>query len=78
MCCASASGPQGQWFSAIDGYKVYLLGNPVIWWGNIVVFALFGLVFVYDAFRRQRGMEEAPEAKGECPVSRPSGGLGVP
>jgi len=54
---------KGQWFSAIDGYKVYLLGNPVIWWGNIAVFALFGLVFAYDAFRRQRGMDEAPQAK---------------
>ena len=40
---------QGQWFSAIDGYKVYLLGNPIIWWGNLVLMGVYLLVR-YDEY----------------------------
>lgn len=49
---------KGQWFSAIDGYKVYLLGNPIIWWGNLVVLAAFVLVYIYNAYRTQRGLKD--------------------
>lgn len=46
---------RGQWFSAIDGYKVYLLGNPIIWWGNLVVMATFLCVYVANSFAERRG-----------------------
>lgn len=26
---------RGQFFSASEGFKIYLLGNPIIWWANI-------------------------------------------
>merc|ERR1712242_166490 len=28
---------KGQWFSAGEEHRVYLLGTPVIWWGNLVL-----------------------------------------
>ncbi|KAG9508710.1 Protein O-mannosyl-transferase 2, partial [Fragariocoptes setiger] len=31
---------KGQFFSASDGKKVYLLGNPVIWWANLATIPL--------------------------------------
>jgi dolichyl-phosphate-mannose-protein mannosyltransferase len=46
---------QGQWFSAIDGYKVYLLGNPIIWWGNIVIMVAFIVVYGINKFLEKRG-----------------------
>uniref|UniRef100_A0A0P4VRA3 Protein O-mannosyl-transferase 2 n=1 Tax=Scylla olivacea TaxID=85551 RepID=A0A0P4VRA3_SCYOL len=46
---------KGQWFSAIDGFKVYLLGHPLIWWGNLVVLAAFVVVYCRHAYARQRG-----------------------
>lgn len=55
---------QGQWFSAIDGFKVYLLGNPIIWWGNLVVLAAFVFVYAYQAYRRQRGAYDDRQTKG--------------
>ena len=55
---------QGQWFSAIEGYKVYLLGNPLIWWGNLAIMACFGLVYVLNAYRTKRGAVDEPEVVG--------------
>ncbi|KAB7493705.1 Protein O-mannosyl-transferase 2 [Armadillidium nasatum] len=49
---------RGQWFSAVEGYKVYLLGNPIIWWGNIVIMTVFVLVYFVNAFREQRGYKD--------------------
>lgn len=57
---------QGQWFSAIDGFKVYLLGNPIIWWGNLVVLAAFVFVYIYQAYRRQRGAFDDRQTRGMC------------
>ncbi|KAK4298489.1 hypothetical protein Pmani_029173 [Petrolisthes manimaculis] len=54
---------KGQWFSAIDGFKVYLLGNPIIWWGNLVVLAAFVFVYIYQAYRRQRGVSDDRQTK---------------
>lgn len=45
---------QGQFFSG-SAYRIYLLGNPVIWWSNLVFLALFLLLFVVAAVREQRG-----------------------
>lgn len=45
---------RGQFFSG-STYRIYLLGNPVIWWGNIVFLLLFLAVFLFNAIKQQRG-----------------------
>ncbi|XP_068893281.1 protein O-mannosyl-transferase 2 isoform X1 [Tenebrio molitor] len=45
---------RGQFFSG-STYRVYLLGNPVIWWGNLVFLLIFVCVFGANAIRQQRG-----------------------
>lgn len=44
---------------------VYLLGNPVIFWGNLVVLGLFLLMYTVHALRRQRGCHIQPQLLGE-------------
>lgn len=44
---------QGQFFSG-SAYRIYLLGNPVIWWSNLAFLALFVLVYCVDAIKGQR------------------------
>ncbi|KAH8315052.1 hypothetical protein KR059_003423 [Drosophila kikkawai] len=44
---------RGQFFSG-NIYRIYLLGNPVIWWSNLVFLALFVAVFLYNAVLKQR------------------------
>ncbi len=41
---------RGQWFSGND-VRVYLLGNPVIWWSNIIFLLLFLAIYSYASFR---------------------------
>ncbi|XP_064602855.1 protein O-mannosyl-transferase 2-like isoform X1 [Liolophura sinensis] len=50
---------KGQLFSGRD-HMVYLLGNPVIFWGNLVVLGLFLLLYTVHALRRQRGCHIQP------------------
>lgn len=45
---------QGQFFSG-NNQRIYLLGNPIIWWGNIVFLALFAIFYLYASVRDQRG-----------------------
>ncbi|XP_973439.1 protein O-mannosyl-transferase 2 [Tribolium castaneum] len=45
---------RGQFFSG-SSYRVYLLGNPVIWWANIIFLLVFVFVFGANAIRQQRG-----------------------
>merc|ERR1719323_2149284 len=53
---------RGQWFSAGDDkQRIFLLGNPVIWWGNIVFLLLFLLMYSYSSLKTQRGVAEAPD-----------------
>ncbi|XP_076034374.1 protein O-mannosyl-transferase 2 [Oratosquilla oratoria] len=59
---------KGQWFSAIQGYQVYLLGNPVIWWGNLVIMAAFLFVYLIDSVRHQRGVQEDDNAQARSDV----------
>lgn len=47
-------GFQGQFFSG-SAYRIYLLGNPIIWWGNLVFLFVFILVFGVNCVRQQRG-----------------------
>ncbi|KAF7391066.1 hypothetical protein HZH66_009546 [Vespula vulgaris] len=50
---------RGQFFSG-NNQRVYLLGNPVIWWGNIIFLIMFVLLYVYACIREQRGCIEDP------------------
>ncbi|KAI4469035.1 dolichyl-phosphate-mannose--protein mannosyltransferase [Holotrichia oblita] len=45
---------RGQFFSG-SNYRIYLLGNPVIWWSNLVFLAVFLVVFLFNAVKYQRG-----------------------
>ena len=51
-------------FSAGDEsqHRVYLLGNPLIWWANIGFLVVFLLMYFYSSLKTQRGVSECPEA----------------
>lgn len=54
---------RGQFFSG-NSYRIYLLGNPIIWWGNLVFLAVYFIVFVFNAIKQQRGYEDKETVKG--------------
>nr|XP_024219416.1 protein O-mannosyl-transferase 2 [Halyomorpha halys] len=45
---------RGQFFSG-SNYRIYLLGNPIIWWGNLLFLFLFIFVFTLSSITRKRG-----------------------
>lgn len=51
---------RGQFFSG-NNYRIYLLGNPILWWGNLVFLPFSLLLMVYDAVRDKRGYHDSPE-----------------
>jgi len=61
---------QGQFFSG-NNYKIYLLGNPVIWWGNIVVMVLYNLISICKAIinKRRSSQNDAGEYENEISIS---------
>lgn len=51
---------QGQFFSG-NNYKIYLLGNPVIWWTNIGVMVLYNCISIWRAIiNKRRNNSELP------------------
>ncbi|CAH2010745.1 unnamed protein product [Acanthoscelides obtectus] len=46
--------PPGQFFSG-SRYRIYLLGNPVIWWANSAFILIFLVVFITNCIKWQRG-----------------------
>jgi len=57
---------RGQWFSAGDDKtRIFLLGNPVIWWSNIIFLILFLIIYSYSCFKNQRGVVESAEITKE-------------
>lgn len=50
---------RGQFFSG-STLRIYLLGNPVIWWSNIVFLILFIALYIHASVRQQRGCAEHP------------------
>jgi len=52
---------KGQWFSAGEEHRVYLLGTPVIWWGNLLLLAAFICTLFWYNFKLQRGYQEPKE-----------------
>lgn len=57
---------RGQFFSGFD-YRIYLLGNPLIWWGNLVLLLLY-LVFQAGVLviDQRRGCNELHYLTGSC------------
>ncbi|XP_071042125.1 protein O-mannosyl-transferase 2 isoform X3 [Parasteatoda tepidariorum] len=53
---------RGQFFSG-QQLKIYLLGNPVIWWGNLLLLAIFLFLQLVLAVRDQRGLKQSPSVK---------------
>lgn len=58
---------QGLRFSGVNetDYRVYLLGNPVIWWLNLVTIGLYLLITLCTAVALKRGVRLTSELKGE-------------
>uniref|UniRef100_A0A663DPQ3 Protein O-mannosyl-transferase 2 n=1 Tax=Aquila chrysaetos chrysaetos TaxID=223781 RepID=A0A663DPQ3_AQUCH len=56
---------QGLRFSGVNetDYRVYLLGNPVIWWLNLVTIGLYLLITVSTAVALKRGVQLTSELK---------------
>lgn len=52
---------QGQFFSG-NSQRIYLLGNPIIWWGNLVFLVIFALVYANAAIREKRGCDQETDA----------------
>lgn len=50
---------RGQFFSG-NTYRIYLLGNPIIWWGNLIFLVIFFFTYVFNAVRHQRGYTDPP------------------
>lgn len=51
---------RGQIFSGKD-HRVYLLGNPVIWYGLLGIMGLFPLIYLIHSVQKQRGVKMAKE-----------------
>ena len=51
---------RGQVFSGAD-HRVYLLGNPVIWWGILVVYGIYVLYYFATEVRKKRQFAIDPE-----------------
>uniref|UniRef100_A0A8B9FE39 Protein O-mannosyl-transferase 2 n=1 Tax=Amazona collaria TaxID=241587 RepID=A0A8B9FE39_9PSIT len=56
---------QGLRFSGVNetDYRVYLLGNPVIWWLNLITIGLYLLITVSTAVALKRGVQLTSELK---------------
>ncbi|XP_058685763.1 protein O-mannosyl-transferase 2 isoform X2 [Poecile atricapillus] len=67
---------QGLHFSGVNetDYRVYLLGNPVIWWLNLVTIGLYLLITVCTAVALKRGVQLTSELKELSRVVLRAGG----
>ena len=52
-----------------DKTRVFLLGNPIIWWGNLVFLLIFLVMYSYSNLKVQRGVVEAAEVVQEREVT---------
>ena len=51
---------QGQFFSAGEGVRIYLLGNPIIWWSNLAFMGFYLFLYVIKSVREKRGSPFSP------------------
>ncbi|XP_027028125.1 protein O-mannosyl-transferase 2 isoform X1 [Tachysurus fulvidraco] len=68
---------QGLRFSGVNEteYRVYLLGNPVIWWLNLFTLALFLVMVCLFSLAIQRGAKLEGGRKARCQVLLEGGGM---
>uniref|UniRef100_A0A8B9RF71 Protein O-mannosyl-transferase 2 n=1 Tax=Astyanax mexicanus TaxID=7994 RepID=A0A8B9RF71_ASTMX len=68
---------QGLRFSGVNEteYRVYLLGNPVIWWLNLFSLGLFVVMVSVCSLALQRGAKLEGERKAHCRVILEGGGM---
>uniref|UniRef100_A0A8C1KFY8 Protein O-mannosyl-transferase 2 n=1 Tax=Cyprinus carpio TaxID=7962 RepID=A0A8C1KFY8_CYPCA len=68
---------QGLRFSGVNEteYRVYLLGNPVIWWLNLLSLALFVLMLTVASLAKQRGVKMEGMRKVHCQILMEGGGM---
>lgn len=68
---------QGLRFSGVNNtdYRVYLLGNPVVWWINLASLALYLLMVAVASVTVQRGFALAPKRMEQLHVLKSGGGL---
>ncbi|XP_046594300.1 protein O-mannosyl-transferase 2 isoform X10 [Neodiprion lecontei] len=55
-----ATEKKGQFFSGSKN-RIYLLGNPIIWWGNIAFLIFFSLAYLFASVQEQRGYLQDPD-----------------
>lgn len=53
---------RGQFFSGND-FKIYLLGNPVIWWSNLALLLIYVLIQLIVLLRLQRNCPDSKQFK---------------
>ncbi|XP_018601636.1 protein O-mannosyl-transferase 2 isoform X1 [Scleropages formosus] len=68
---------QGLRFSGVNEteYRVYLLGNPVIWWFNLLCICLYVVMATAVAVALQRGVALSRQGQERCRVLLDGGGL---
>ncbi|XP_031436034.1 protein O-mannosyl-transferase 2 [Clupea harengus] len=68
---------QGLRFSGVNetDYRVYLLGNPVIWWLNLLCLGLYVVMVSIAAASLQRGFNLDAKRRGHCSVLMGGGGM---
>ncbi|XP_020775426.1 protein O-mannosyl-transferase 2 [Boleophthalmus pectinirostris] len=68
---------QGLRFSGVNNtdYRVYLLGNPVVWWINLVSLALYLLMVAVASVTVQRGFSLGSKRREHLYVLKSGGGL---
>ena len=42
-----------------------MMGNPVIWWGNLGFIALYAVIYVWNFVSSARGVRESAQERGE-------------
>ncbi|XP_013407904.1 protein O-mannosyl-transferase 2 [Lingula anatina] len=52
----------GQSFSG-GKFRVLLLGNPILFWGNLILMAVFIMLFIYDGVKSKRGTTQPQEIR---------------
>ncbi|KAM4690845.1 protein O-mannosyl-transferase 2 [Rhinophrynus dorsalis] len=67
---------QGLRFSGVNAtdFRVYLLGNPVIWWLNLFCLGLYVLLFLCAAVSLKRGIAMSDQVKEACVLLLEGGG----
>ncbi|XP_061552168.1 protein O-mannosyl-transferase 2 [Phycodurus eques] len=68
---------QGLRFSGVNEteYRVYLLGNPVVWWLNLASLGLYLILVAVASVAFQRGISVAQRRRDHCFVLMRGGGL---